>query len=115
MKEEFIDFEVGGTTLRIATMTREGKRAPIVFLHGFGSTKEDYADIARRKRTMPTLRDIRNLTITLSSRSMRLVAVYPNVATCPRYRYRFCNRWQRVSLSITALRNFTLSATQWVV
>ena len=47
MKEEFIDFEVGGTTLRIATMTREGQRAPIVFIHGFGSTKEDYADIAR--------------------------------------------------------------------
>ncbi len=47
MKEEFIDFEVGGAALRIATMTREGQRAPIVFLHGFGSTKEDYADIAR--------------------------------------------------------------------
>jgi len=47
MKEEFIDFEVGGTTLRIATMTRKGQRTPIVFLHGFGSTKEDYADIAR--------------------------------------------------------------------
>ncbi len=47
MKEAFVDFEVDGTTLRIATMTREGQRAPIVFLHGFGSTKEDYADIAR--------------------------------------------------------------------
>ena len=28
-------------------MHREGWRAPIVLLHGFGSTKEDYADIAR--------------------------------------------------------------------
>ena len=47
MKEECIDFDVDGTTLRIATMIREGQRAPIVFLHGFGSTKEDYADITR--------------------------------------------------------------------
>ena len=47
MKEEFIDFDVGGTALRIATMTREGQRAPIVLPHGFGSTKEDYADIVR--------------------------------------------------------------------
>lgn len=47
MKEEFIDFDVDGTALRVATMTCEGQRAPIVFLHGFGSTKEDYADIAR--------------------------------------------------------------------
>lgn len=34
-----------GTELDIATMRRPGKLAPIVFLHGFGSTKEDYADI----------------------------------------------------------------------
>jgi pimeloyl-ACP methyl ester carboxylesterase len=47
MKEEFVEFDVDGTNLRIATMTRQGLRAPIVFLHGFGSTKEDFADIAR--------------------------------------------------------------------
>jgi len=47
MKEEFIDFDVGGTALRVATMTRTGGRAPILFLHGFGSTKEDFADIER--------------------------------------------------------------------
>ncbi len=47
MKEEFIDLEVGGTPLHIATMTRQGQRAAIVFLHGFGSTKEDFADIGR--------------------------------------------------------------------
>ena len=47
MKEEFIDLEVGGTPLHIATMTRQGQRAAIVFLHGFGSTKEDFVDIGR--------------------------------------------------------------------
>ena len=32
--------------LRVATVSRGGVLAPIVFLHGFGSTKEEYADIA---------------------------------------------------------------------
>lgn len=31
----------------VAVIHRTGHLAPIVFLHGFGSTKEDYADIAR--------------------------------------------------------------------
>ena len=47
MKEEFVDCGIDGTTLRIATLVREGRRAPIVFLHGFGSTKEDFADVVR--------------------------------------------------------------------
>ncbi len=46
-EEHFVKFAVGGSNLRIATMTRGGRRAPIVFLHGFGSTKEDFADIVR--------------------------------------------------------------------
>ncbi len=46
-KEEFVELDVGGLKLRIATMTRQGRRVPIVFLHGFGSTKEDFADIVR--------------------------------------------------------------------
>ncbi len=33
--------------MRVATVRRDGWLTPIVFLHGFGSTKEDYADIAR--------------------------------------------------------------------
>ena len=41
------ELEVGGTPLRIAAIGRGGERWPIVFLHGFGSTKEDYADIVR--------------------------------------------------------------------
>lgn len=37
--------ELAGTALDIAAIHRDGERASIVFLHGFGSTKEDYADI----------------------------------------------------------------------
>ena len=40
-------FEVSGTALEVAAIQRDGVRTPIVFLHGFGSTKEDYADIVR--------------------------------------------------------------------
>ena len=40
-------FEIDGTALEIAAIQRDGSRSPIVFLHGFGSTKEDYADIVR--------------------------------------------------------------------
>jgi pimeloyl-ACP methyl ester carboxylesterase len=51
MEEEFDRtehaFKVDGTALRVAAIGRAGHRAPIVFLHGFGSTKEDYADVVR--------------------------------------------------------------------
>jgi len=46
LTKEFIPLEVKGVQLRVASMHREGKRPPILFLHGFGSTKEDYADVA---------------------------------------------------------------------
>lgn len=38
-------FEINGTALKVSAIQRGGSRSPIVFLHGFGSTKEDYADI----------------------------------------------------------------------
>lgn len=38
---------VGGVDLQVAAIHREGSGVPVVFLHGFGSTKEDYADIVR--------------------------------------------------------------------
>lgn len=41
----FIPLTVDGTAVEIAAIHRDGERAPILFLHGFGSTKEDYADI----------------------------------------------------------------------
>jgi pimeloyl-ACP methyl ester carboxylesterase len=46
LTKQFIDTEIDGVHLRVAAMHREGRRPPIVFLHGFGSTKEDYADVA---------------------------------------------------------------------
>jgi pimeloyl-ACP methyl ester carboxylesterase len=45
---EQVNLRVDGVGLRVATVGRGGELAPIVFLHGFGSTKEDYADIALR-------------------------------------------------------------------
>jgi len=39
---------VDGVSLDIAGMCRNGSGAPLVFLHGFGSTKEDYADVAQQ-------------------------------------------------------------------
>ena len=38
---------VEGTDLKVSAIRRTGPKAPILFLHGFGSTKEDYADIER--------------------------------------------------------------------
>lgn len=51
MADEFarsvISLEVQGVEFDIAAIHRPGGLEPIVFLHGFGSTKEDYADITR--------------------------------------------------------------------
>jgi len=38
---------VEGVQLNVAAIHRNGNLTPIVFLHGFGSTKEDYADIVQ--------------------------------------------------------------------
>jgi pimeloyl-ACP methyl ester carboxylesterase len=43
---EEVDLRVGGVSLKVATAGRDGGLAPVVFLHGLGSTKEDYLDIA---------------------------------------------------------------------
>lgn len=48
MQTETLDLSVGGSALRIAALRRPGKLTPLVCLHGFGSTKEDYADLALR-------------------------------------------------------------------
>lgn len=42
-----LPLSIDGVDLAVATLHRSGPLAPIVFLHGFGSTKEDYADVAR--------------------------------------------------------------------
>ncbi|WUI03526.1 alpha/beta hydrolase [Spirillospora sp. NBC_00431] len=43
-----VDLRVDGVGIKVATAARDGVSAPVVFLHGFGSTKEDYLDIARQ-------------------------------------------------------------------
>jgi pimeloyl-ACP methyl ester carboxylesterase len=45
----FIPLSVSGTSVKISALSREGSKAPVMFLHGFGSTKEDYADIVRHR------------------------------------------------------------------
>lgn len=46
-QKEVVTLSIEGVTVDLSVMQRTGDRAPILFLHGFGSTKEDYADIAR--------------------------------------------------------------------
>jgi pimeloyl-ACP methyl ester carboxylesterase len=43
------DLTVDGVALNVAGLHRGGARVPILFLHGFGSTKEDYADIVHHR------------------------------------------------------------------
>ena len=43
-----LDLRVQDIDVRLAYLRRPGPNAPIVCLHGFGSTKEDYADLAQR-------------------------------------------------------------------
>ncbi|MEE8371662.1 MAG: alpha/beta hydrolase [Sphingomonadales bacterium] len=44
MKEAFVELGAGQRKTRIATLHRTAEKTAVVFLHGFGSTKEDYAD-----------------------------------------------------------------------
>lgn len=44
--QQIIPVENAGVSMRVSAMHRKGSRAPILFLHGFGSTKEDYSDVA---------------------------------------------------------------------
>lgn len=39
---------VGRTKVTVSCLHRDGPRTPLVFLHGFGSTKEDYADVVHQ-------------------------------------------------------------------
>jgi pimeloyl-ACP methyl ester carboxylesterase len=41
---------VGGTRVEVSGLHRGGTGTPLVFLHGFGSTKEDYADVVQQER-----------------------------------------------------------------
>lgn len=48
MDTRILDLTVDGTDVRLRCLQRGGPLAPLVCLHGFGSTKEDYADLALR-------------------------------------------------------------------
>lgn len=41
---------VDGTRVEVAGLHRAGTGTPLVFLHGFGSSKEDYADVVQHKK-----------------------------------------------------------------
>ncbi|MFK0113589.1 alpha/beta fold hydrolase [Streptomyces sp. NPDC091217] len=41
---------VGDTRVEVSGLHRDGTGTPLVFLHGFGSTKEDYADVVQQER-----------------------------------------------------------------
>ena len=45
LAQKKLSVDVQGTALDITCLHRGGDKTPILFLHGFGSTKEDYADI----------------------------------------------------------------------
>jgi pimeloyl-ACP methyl ester carboxylesterase len=46
LTDDTVNLRVDDVDLTLATLRRDGSREPVVFLHGFGSTKEDYADAA---------------------------------------------------------------------
>lgn len=46
LASEQLNLSVDGVGLTLAAIRRDGDLPPVVFLHGFGSTKEDYADVA---------------------------------------------------------------------
>ena len=41
-----VEFRINDLSFNLSTIRRDGPFAPIIFLHGFGGTKEDYVDIA---------------------------------------------------------------------
>jgi pimeloyl-ACP methyl ester carboxylesterase len=50
-----LSLRVGDVRVEIAGMYRDGIGVPLVFLHGFGSTKEDYADVIQQEDLLADL------------------------------------------------------------
>ncbi len=46
LRRETLPLNIDGVQLSLSVMRRDGSGPVILFLHGFGSTKEDYADVA---------------------------------------------------------------------
>ncbi len=49
MENDVLNLTVDGTEVRLAYLRRSGRLPALVCLHGFGSTKEDYADLSLRE------------------------------------------------------------------
>src|SRR5688500_18649981 len=45
LQRSIVPARVADALCRLAVFSRSGDRAPMVFLHGFGSTKEDYTHV----------------------------------------------------------------------
>jgi len=50
MKKETINVTIEDVSLRLSLLRREGSKPLVVFLHGFGASKEDYADFDMQAR-----------------------------------------------------------------
>lgn len=46
LTRQLLPLTVNGTEVELSVLRRDGASPPLLFLHGFGSTKEDYADIS---------------------------------------------------------------------
>lgn len=46
---EDLDVVINGIGVQVSVVRRDGELPPIIFLHGFGSSKEDYVDLAIRR------------------------------------------------------------------
>ncbi|KAK6206371.1 hypothetical protein LQW54_007825 [Pestalotiopsis sp. IQ-011] len=49
IRHEYLDISVDGISVKVSATHRQGALDPILFLHGFGGSKEDYLDIALNK------------------------------------------------------------------
>ncbi len=49
MSPHVLELTIRGVSLRLSCLRRNGVKPALVCLHGFGSTKEDYADLALRQ------------------------------------------------------------------
>ena len=47
LTKEYLSLSVSGIDIELSALHCSGELPPLVFLHGFGSTKEDYADVVR--------------------------------------------------------------------
>lgn len=84
---EEVDLRVSGVGLKVATAGRDGGLAPVVFLHGFGSTKEATSTSHASERS-PDAR---------SSPTTHQDAARPVARTCRASRSRSWSRPRRLS------------------